>query len=144
MSLLRIAYKSFQATPLVPFPNRQFVHRPVVDILLMFGNKSIEYQVLVDSGADFCIFHTEMANILGIPVTQGKRMTFYGTGGIPQAAYFNDIRMEIYGWQMDLYAGFSSEMKSLPYGILGQTGFFDQFKVEFDYQNKRLELKPKR
>lgn len=144
MSSLRIAYKSFQATPLEPFPNRQFVHRPVIDTFLMFGNKSIEYQVLVDSGADFCIFHAEIANILGIPVTQGKQMTFYGTGGIPQTAYFHEVRIEISGWQMDLYAGFSSEMKSLPYGLLGQTGFFDQFKVEFDYQNKRLELKPKR
>lgn len=143
-SSLRISYKSFPASPLEPFPNRQFVHRPVIDILLMFGSKSIEYEALIDSGADFCIFHTEMAEILGIPVAKGKRMTFYGTGGTPQTAYFHEVQIEICGWQMDLYAGFSSDMKSLPYGLLGQTGFFDRFKVEFDYQNKRMELKPKR
>ena len=143
-SSLRVAYKSFPATPLEPFPNRQFVHRPVIDILLVFGKKSIEYQVLIDSGADFCIFHTEMAEILGIPITQGKKMTFYGTSGTPQTAYFHDVHIEVSGWPMKLYCGFSSDMKSLPYGLLGQTGFFDRFKIEFDYQAKRIELKLKR
>ena len=143
-SSLRLAYKSFPASPLEPFPNRQFVYRPVIDVLLMFGTKSIEYQVLIDSGADFCIFHTEMADILGIPVTQGKKMTFYGTSGTPQTAYFHGVQIEIGGWSMELYCGFSSDMKTLPYGILGQTGFFDRFKIEFDYRGKRIELKPKR
>ncbi len=144
ISSLRVAYKSFPATPLDPFPNRQFVHRPVIDILLVFDQKSIEYQVLIDSGADFCIFHTETAEILGIPVTQGKKMTFYGTGGSAQTAYFHNVQIEVGGWSMDLYCGFSSDMKSLPYGLLGQTGFFDRLNIEFDYKNKRIELKPKR
>lgn len=144
ISSLRVAYKSFPASPLEPFPNRQFVHRPVIDVLLMFGKKSIEYQVLIDSGADFCIFHTEMADILGIPVANGKKITFYGTGGTAQTAYFHNVQIEVEGWPMELYCGFSSDMKSLPYGILGQTGFFDRFKIEFDYRVKRIELKPKR
>lgn len=143
-SSLRIAYKSFPASSLEPFPTRQFVHRPVVDIVLTFRNKSVEYQALIDSGADFCIFHTEMAEILGIPVSEGKKLTFFGTGGTPQTAYFHNIQMEFGGSLMDLYCGFSSDMTSLPYGILGQTGFFDKFKIEFDYQYKRIELKPKR
>lgn len=140
-SSLRLAYKSFPAAPLEPFPNRQFVHRPVVDILLMHGNKSIKYEVIIDSGADFCIFHAEMAHILGIPVDHEKRMIFHGTGGVPQTAYFHQIQIEIGGRAMDLYCGFSPDMKSLPYGILGQTGFFDQFKIEFDYIHKKVELK---
>ncbi len=143
ISSIRLGYKSFSATPLKPFPDRQFVYRPVINILLIFGNKSLEYEALIDSGADFCIFHAEMATILGIKVNEGKQMTFYGTGGVPQTAYFHEIQIEIGGWPMDLYCGFSSEMKSLPYGILGQTGFFDRFRIEFDYKNKRIELKPK-
>lgn len=143
-SSLRVAYKSFPASSLEPFPNRQFVHRPVVDILLTFDKKSVEYQALIDSGADFCIFHTEMAEILGIPIINGKKITFFGTGGTPQTAYFHNVQIELGGSSMDLYCGFSSDMKSLPYGILGHIGFFDQFKIEFDYQAKRIELKPKR
>ena len=141
ISSIRLAYKSFSATKIKPFPDRQFVHRPVIAIQLLFGNKSLEYEALIDSGADFCIFHAEMATILGIPVNEGKEMIFYGTGGAPQLAYFHEIQINIGGWPMNLYCGFSNEMKTLPYGILGQVGFFDRFKIEFDYQNKRIELK---
>lgn len=143
-SLLRLNYQSFRAAPIEPFPTRQLIFRPVIDIRLLWNNHSTQYRVLIDSGADYCIFHSDMADVLGVPVHQGKKLTFYGTGGTPQVAYFHTIQIEISGWLMNLYCGFSSEMQSLPYGILGQTGFFDTFKIEFDYQNKRIELKPKR
>lgn len=143
-SLLRLNYQVFPAKPTEAFPLRVNVNRPVIDIRLLWNNQTIKYRVLIDSGADFCIFHSDVADILGIPVTKGKKLTFYGTSGTPQTAYFHQIMIEIGGWSMDLYCGFSYEMKSLPYGLLGQTGFFDSFKIEFDYQNKRVELKPKK
>jgi len=100
--------------------------------------------VLIDSGADFCIFHADVAEVLEIPIIKGKKIVFYGTGGIAQTAYFHNVQIEIGGWPIKLYCGFSYDMKSLPYGILGQTGFFDRFKVEFNYQIKRIELKSRR
>lgn len=143
-SLLRLNYQVIRAEPLDAFPNRHIVVRPVVDIRLLWNNRVTQYRVLIDSGADFCIFHSDIANFLKIPVKDGKKLTFYGTGGSPQIAYFHTIQIEIGGWPMDLYCGFSYDMQSLPYGLLGQTGFFDRFKIEFDYRNKRIELKPKR
>ncbi len=143
-SSLRLVYKTFPAKSIEPFPNRTSVKRPVVDILLCFNHKSVKYSALIDSGADYCIFHAEMADLLGLEVKKGKKLTFFGTGGEPQVAYFHIIEIELGGWPMDLYCGFCYDMKSLPYGILGQTGFFDRFKIEFDYQNKRIEIKPKR
>lgn len=143
-SLLRLNYRVFPAEPLEAFPNRHFVIRPVVDIRLLWKNKATHYRVLIDSGADYCIFHSDVAEPLALPVRLGKKITFYGTGGLPQIAYFHNVQIEIGGWPMDLCCGFSYDMQSLPYGLLGQTGFFDRFKVEFDYQNKRIELKPNR
>ncbi len=143
-SLLRLAYKTFPASPIEPFPNRSTVSRPVIDVLLRWNGKSIKYSAIVDSGADYCVFHAEVGELLGLSVKKGKKLTFYGTSGSPQNAYFHTIQIEIAGWPMDLYCGFSYDMQTLPYGLLGQTGFFDRFKVEFDYHNKRLELKPKR
>lgn len=140
---MRLKYQTFRAGFIEAFPNRQSVIRPVVDIRLLWNNKGTNYRVLIDSGADYCIFHADVALVLGISVKDGKKMIFYGTGGTPQIAYFHNVQIEVGGWPMDLYCGFSFDMQSLAYGILGQTGFFDQFKIEFDYHNKRLELKPK-
>jgi hypothetical protein len=142
-SLLRLNYQSFRAVPIAPFPDRQVIFRPVIDVRLLRTDKSTQYRVLIDSGADYCIFHADVAEVLGISLTRGKKMIFYGTSGAPQEAYFHEIQIEIAGWPMDLYCGFSKDMQSLPYGILGQSGFFDQFKIEFDYKGKRIELKPK-
>lgn len=143
-SLLRLRYQTFRAEPLEAFPHRQVVSRPVIDVRLLWNHTSTQYRVLIDSGADFCIFHSDVAEVLEIPVVKGKKMTFYGTGGNPQTAYFHTVQIEVGGWPMDLYCGFSYEMRSLPYGLLGQTGFFDRFIVTFDYATKRIELKPKR
>lgn len=142
-SCLRFKYQTFPASPLPAFPARQSVCRPVIDIRLLFDKKSTQYKVLLDSGADFCIFHAEIADLLELPVKSGKKITFFGTGGTPQDAYFHTIKIELGGWPMDLYCGFSYEMQTLPYGLLGQTGFFDRFKVIFDYSTKQIELKPK-
>lgn len=142
-SSLRLSYKTFPALPIEPYPNRNSVTRPVVNILLLFNSQSVKYSALIDSGADYCIFHAEMTDLLQLDVKKGKKLTFYGTSGEPQTAYFHKINIELGGWLMDLYCGFSYDMKSLPYGILGQTGFFDRFKVEFNYQIKRIELKPR-
>lgn len=144
ISLLRFSYQSFHAEPIEAFPQRRVVFRPVIDVRLLWNNESTRYRVLIDSGADFCIFHSEVADVLKIPVTSGKRLMFYGTGGTPQTAYFHNVHIEVGGWLMELYCGFSWDMQSLPYGLLGQTGFFDRFKIEFDYQSKRVELKPRR
>lgn len=47
------------------------------------------------------------------------------------------------GHRFNCYAGFSSDIDNMPYGILGQVGFFDLFNVSFDYKRGRVELKLK-
>ena len=33
-------------------------------------------------------------------------------------------------------------MEGLSYGVVGQEGFFDKFKVIFDYPHEEVELRP--
>jgi hypothetical protein len=144
ISSLKFNYAAFPATRNEAFPSRVSAMRPVITIRLLFDGKSVKYPVLIDSGADFCIFHAELAEgILGIPVKKGKKLVFFGTGGVPQEAYFLNVLIDLGGYEIELYCGFSYDMDKLPYGILGQDGFFDLFKVEFDYKGRRIELKPK-
>jgi hypothetical protein len=55
--------------------------RPVVPIVLKNGNTRIGYEVLVDSGADLCIFDAEIGEALGIDVKKGKPKEVFGVGG---------------------------------------------------------------
>jgi hypothetical protein len=38
--------------------------------------------------------------------------------------------------------GFMPAMPPFGYGVVGQQGFFDRFRVTFDYQDAEIELTP--
>ena len=117
--------------------------RPIIPVELTHKNISVPYEVLVDSGADFCIFDAEIAEILGIPVNEGKKKEFSGVTGTKAIMYMYPAEIKIGGWPYKIEAGFSEEMGPYGYGIVGQIGFFDKFIVKFDYKKEIVELKPK-
>jgi hypothetical protein len=95
---------------------------------------------LIDSGADYCVFHAEIGEQIGLQIESGKRLAFFGSSGQEQSAFFHEIKLEVGGHEISCFAGFSRELQSLPYGILGQEGFFDNFKIVFDYRKDKIEL----
>lgn len=124
-----------------PFPNKKSSLRPVISISLNGKKGNFGYFVLIDSGADYCIFHGFIGDELGIDVKSGKPLTFYGTSGEPQKAYFHKITFKVGGIDHSCMVGFSYEMENLAYGILGQDGFFSQWMVKFEYHKENIELK---
>ena len=138
---LKFPYQKFPSGPNDAFPDHKQAQRPVITIKVKCNNKEIEYLALIDSGADFCMFHAEIGEHLGIDVNKGKRLKFFGVTGDKQVAYFHKIKIEVGGHEKECYCGFSHELNKMPYGILGQKGFFDQFKVSMDYNKNRIELK---
>ena len=47
--------------------------RPIIPVQISFGGRSLKYDVLIDSGADFCIFDAEIGEYLGIDIRSGNR-----------------------------------------------------------------------
>jgi hypothetical protein len=136
----KLDYRKFPAQPTEPFPRRTSVSRPVIPIALINNQRRVRYLTLIDSGADYCIFHAEIGEQIGLQIESGKRLSFSGSSGQEQSAYFHEIKLEVGGHEISCFAGFSRELQSLPYGILGQEGFFDNFKITFDYQKDKIEL----
>ena len=136
----KLDYRKFPADPTEPFPRRNSVVRPVIPVALINGSNRLRVYALIDSGADYCIFHAEIGEQIGLQIDSGKSLTFSGISSAGQTAYFHNIKLEVGGHQIDCYAGFSRDIQNLPYGILGQVGFFNIFKVSFDYQKEKIEL----
>lgn len=74
-----------------PFPDKKSVLRPVIQIDFVGISRKFSYLVLIDSGADYCVFHAKVGELLGLDIKSGKLVTFYGTSGQPQVAYFHWI-----------------------------------------------------
>ncbi len=124
-----------------PFPEKKSSLRPVIQIDFDSQNGAFGYLVLIDSGADYCIFHAKVGEILGLDIKSGKQMVFFGTSGEPQKAYFHKITFKVGGHYHICEVGFSYDMEKLAYGLLGQDGFFDHWSVKFEYHKENVELK---
>jgi hypothetical protein len=52
--------------------------RPIIPIKIGYGGVTVEQGVLVDSGADICLFDARIGKLIGVPVEQGEPRVFRG------------------------------------------------------------------
>lgn len=118
--------------------------RPVVPIQIEYQNCSVNYEVLIDSGADFCIFDAQIGEILGIVITAGEKREVWGITGGSELYYIHPVTIKVGGWAYKIKAGFLPNIARLGYGVVGQKGFFDIFIVKFDLLKEEIELKERK
>lgn len=117
--------------------------RPLIPIALRFQNKKINTLALIDSGADFNVFHSDLAQLLDINLDSLKEIEF---GGIKKdkeqcKGKLAVIKIGINNEFFDSPVIFSGDISDNGYGILGQNGFFDHFRVTLDYKTDNIYLK---
>jgi len=67
-----------------------------------------------------------------------------GVGSTNVPTHYANIGLDLQGVvQLIVYAGFTIGMDQLGIGLLGQAGFFETFKITFDYANKLYHLETK-
>lgn len=117
--------------------------RPVIPIKLRYGTEEIGYQVLVDSGADMCLFDAEIGEALNIEIRKGEPKEVFGVGGKTSLYYPHKIEIVVGGWSHEIEAGFMPNVagQTKLHGVVGQKGFFDIFVVKFDLLKEEIELK---
>lgn len=148
---MKFKFLKLNATPCPAFPSRTHCWRPIINAHLcsLDLSKRIHYYVLLDTGADYNLFHADLAEMVGIDdYKSGKEQTMFGIEGEGIKSYFHDIVVEIGGWKYKTYSAFTDfegkkPLDKMPYGILGQIGFFEHFKTTFDYNKLEIEIKEK-
>jgi len=117
------------------------VLRPVIPVEVRYNNNSVRYEVLVDSGADFCIFDEQIGRLLGIDINSGRKGKVFGiTGKEGEDHYIHPVVVNIGGWDYKINAAFK-KLSNVFYGVVGQVGFFNKFIVKFDLLKGEIELK---
>lgn len=122
-----------------------YTYRPIIPIKLKYESQEIEYEVLIDSGADDNVFHAEIGEIIGLEVKSSEiKKTFLGIGGAKVIGYQHRITIEVGGHKFNIKAYFAYNLGPSSYGVLGQRGFFDLFRIRFIYSKKSVEITPER
>jgi predicted aspartyl protease len=138
MKQIRFPYLRYIVTPPTQKPPK-YVYRPVIPIKLFSDKSEITFDALIDSGADECTFPGWIAKTLGYDVYKGKRRIFSGIGG-SVLAYLHRTHLRLDGIEFLADVYYSHEWDDMPFGLLGQSGFFSHFEINLNYKNKEILL----
>lgn len=123
-------------------PSKKWISRPIISVMLIGSKRSVIVDALIDSGADKCLFHSDLAEEIGLDLQKGKQEIFSGITGKQITAFNHKINLQILGIheKIELIAGFADAPGV--FAILGQEGFFDAFRIKFEKDHNAIEIKP--
>ena len=128
------------------FPLHKYELRPVITIRVINTDDSTKFcrvDALLDTGADLCVFHSDLAPLVGIKdYKKGVKMDFSGVGGGAEG-FVHEVILEVGGWEIKSRVAFTdyAGKKNVQYGLLGKKGFLEHFKVTFDYKKEAIDIK---
>lgn len=141
MPIYPVPYTQFNTPPSPAFPEGRIAYRPLLLLTLASGQTHLSCYAIVDSGADFCLFPLSFALALGLDPLTGTLDGSAGLGTYNIPTYFWTIGLSIQRIvSYDVHCGFTSGLEDWGLGLLGQSGFFDRFKILFDHQNGLYHL----
>lgn len=117
--------------------------RPIVPIELRHEQQTIRYEVLVDSGADTCVFPGDIGRAIGLDIESGEKFELGGVTGKLVVGYIHTVTLKIGNHSFRIKAGFMDTMRDDAFGMAGQKGLFDHFAIKFDYPERKLILHKK-
>ena len=121
---------------------RDYIRLPLLQVRLGSGANRTDVVGLVDTGATDCIFDRDVADALGIEfAASDATREYYGVDGQSVIGHIHMIRFQIQGFSewIEIEAGFIDA--KLPYQLLGQTGFFDNYEINFKRYRGRFEIR---
>ncbi len=116
------------------------MRRSIIEILVKSEKNFAIYPVLIDSGADYCIFSNELAQSFGIKLSK-TTIKFRGIGKDKIIGRWGEIEMRISNHMYKTRVLFA-EISQFSHGILGQFGFFDHFDVKLSHYKQIIEIEP--
>jgi len=133
---LRKLYTALKLDVPHPITGEKKLWMPMLRVWLGRGHVKARAPIMayVDSGSPFSLFRADLAGWIGInDITTGKPAEMGGIkAGARDMSYFHRIKLYIETeWLVEVWAGFSTSLSVA--GLLGQNGFFDNFRVTLDH-----------
>lgn len=122
--------------------SRDYIRLPMLQVRLGLGAQHTDIVGLVDTGAVDCMFDRDVADDLGIALTDSDvKREYFGVGGPSVFGHVHPIQFQIKGFSewIEIEAAFINA--KLPYQLLGQSGFFDNYEINFKRYRGRFEIK---
>jgi predicted aspartyl protease len=118
-------FNYIDCTPDYPAENKIF--RPLIQLNIRSGKKSVDLFALLDSGADVCLFPAEVGESLGLAMEEGAKGSITGIGEIAYPTFLHSVSITIGSYKRKIAAFFSD---AIPTPLLGQKRIFRPVRCE--------------
>lgn len=121
---------------------RTYIRLPLLQVRLGSGANRTDVVCLIDSGAADCLFDRDVANDLGIALADSdEKREYFGVGSQSVIGHIHTIQFQVQGFAewIEIEVGFIDAQ--LPYQLLGESGFFDNYEISFQRYRGRFEVK---
>lgn len=117
----------------------EMAFRPSLEIAIHASGKRFVQMAIVDSGSDISLMNYEVAEFFAIDLTRCKKTNVGGVTG-KGIGYLTSIGITVEGFKKEITTPVVF-IKDLNTGILlGQTGFFEKFKIIFERKKRVFTL----
>lgn len=116
--------------------------RPTLRITLQYRRNRKIINALADTGADGCVFESEIGESLGIDITSGRKGSMRGIGNVEYPIYFHRITLFVGNFRLRAEVAFTDTPGRPSIPILGHNGFFEHFKVTLNFSQQYIEIVP--
>jgi hypothetical protein len=80
-------------------------------VRLINGDRHKDVISLIDSGADLCLFHSDIGRMVGLKIEAAPKLAFQGVFGAKEAAYVHRVDLVVRGLNaITLDVGFTESM----------------------------------
>lgn len=138
---VEFSYTQLPVKALATSKRTNLISRPIIPLTILYKSRFVQYQALLDSGADYNVFHADIADYLGIDLTKGKTIRITGIGGDSIKGYQHKVEIKIGINLIKTTIVFSRQIPNNATAVLGNQGFFDHFTVTFNYKNEVILIK---
>lgn len=121
------------------FLPKGIAYLPLIDINI--GKYKIPQKCLIDSGSPVTIIHSPIGVAAGLIPANGKKGSLLGIGSGKIEGYYNTIELSLDGNEFDATIFLTADLMT-PYGLLGQIGFFENFRVDFKLSHRYFDITP--
>ena len=105
------------------------------------NGQSVRLLVILDTGADACVFPISAASLMGLDILNLPKNYTGGVGNDTNLTYYAEVTIDLGdGISFNTKAGFMQGLESIGLGLLGQKGFFEHYNVEFRHKDRTFTI----
>ncbi|MBI3020043.1 MAG: retroviral-like aspartic protease family protein [Parcubacteria group bacterium] len=119
----------------------KYIKRPMVEIEIFGAKGKMKQLALIDSGADVSLFNYEIAEFIGIDLSNAKKFPVIGVTGMGEFDVVDEVEIKVEHLEKTkIPVGFIKSQHVA--ALLGQEGFFDHNRIRFEKDHDTFEIIP--